>query len=140
MSWDYQVTRRNHGWGFLMTATTNVDAPIISIDCHCNGKGKGFTATVKVTFPITIIWGTKTQLAHEDGHLAILENYYNGRTQYYSQKYEHVYSSEADCENANKDIDRDIRKDWIDLNKQQEEHDDWLQNSIQWVLNKFTGR
>jgi hypothetical protein len=102
-------------------------------------KGKGFTATVKVTFTIDVLWGTQGQLAHENGHLAILENYFNGRTQDYSKKYEHVYSSQQDCENAAKDIAKDIARDWSDMNKQQEEHEDWMENTIQWIFNKFSG-
>jgi RHS repeat-associated protein len=140
MSWDYKVNRKKHGWGILMDASTTVYKPAISIDCHCNGKGKGFTATVKVTFTVDILWGTQGQLAHENGHLAILENYFNGRTQYYSNKYEHIYPSEQDCENASKGIAQDIARDWTDMNKQQEEHEDWMENTIQWIFNKFTGQ
>jgi YD repeat-containing protein len=61
------------------------------------------------------------------------------RTQDYSKKYEHVYSSQQDCENAAKDIAKDIARDWSDMNKQQEEHEDWMENTIQWIFNKFSG-
>jgi hypothetical protein len=113
---------------------------------HCLETGNGEESeawatrpTVKVTFTIDVLWGTQGQLAHENGHLAILENYFNGRTQDYSKKYEHVYSSQQDCENAAKDIAKDIARDWSDMNKQQEEHEDWMENTIQWIFNKFSG-
>jgi hypothetical protein len=88
-------------------------------------------------------WGTHlvgcVRVIERLGHPPILENYFNGRTQDYSKKYEHVYSSQQDCENAAKDIAKDIARDWSDMNKQQEEHEDWMENTIQWIFNKFSG-
>jgi RHS repeat-associated protein len=137
MSWVYNVSYYNTGWGFLGDASTRVDLPpVISVDCQCAGNGQ-YKATVKVTFTITILSGTQGQLAHEKGHLGILENYLNNRTKYYSQTYERLYSSKEECENAEKDINNDLAKDWRQINQLQSAHDDWLQNAIQWVFNQF---
>jgi len=68
----------------------------------------GYKATVTVTFIVTIGWGTQSQLEHENGHLLILQDYLNGRTPYYSQTYEQVYSRKKAYEDSTKAIENDF--------------------------------
>lgn len=137
MTWDYQVTRSKTGWGPLMDASTEVELPpSIRIDCKCVGDGK-YKATVTVTFVIQIWYGTQSQMQHENGHLAILENYYNGRTQHYSDTYEGVYNSQEDCRRAESAVDKALAIDYREVIKLQNAHDDWFQNAIQWIYDLF---
>ncbi|MGH9670842.1 MAG: RHS repeat-associated core domain-containing protein, partial [Terriglobales bacterium] len=141
ISWDYQVAYYKHGWGVLLGASTQVDLPpSISVDCQCVGKGK-YKAIAKVSFTITIVYGTKGQLEHEKGHLDILKNYLSSRTPHYADTYERVYPSKEQCLNAEKAtekaIDRDLARDWREIKKLQHTHEDWLQNAIQWIYDRF---
>ena len=137
MSWVYNVTRRNHGWGVLANGETHPELPPdIRVDCKCIGKGQ-YKATVTVSFDITIWYGTQGQLKHENGHLQILEDYLHGRTQHYADTYERVYPSIQECRAAEKAIFNDLASDWQQINKLEEAHDDWFQNAWYWIVNKF---
>ena len=85
-----------------------------------------------------MIWyGTQGQLAHENGHLEILQNYLKGRTQYYANTYERTYPNKEDCEAARSGIERDLLSDWQQIKKLEDAHEDWLQNAIQWLHDLF---
>ena len=70
-------------------------------DADCHGKYK---LTFNVTFKIYVDAGKGSQTRHEQGHVQILENYFNARTEYYHRRYEGLYPSAAACEAAAKKL------------------------------------
>jgi RHS repeat-associated protein len=136
MDWAYHVNRRNHGWGFLQDAEFRPSLPPnIRVNCRC--VANGYQATVTVSFDITIWYGTQAQLEHENGHLQILQNYLQGRTQHYANTYERVYPDKQQCLRARDAIDKDLLGDWHVIKKLENDHDDWLQDALQWIFNLF---
>ena len=144
-SWTYKVTYHDDGWYGLMKGTTNVTLPpTLTWKCDpfadCQGNGE-FKLTFNVTFKIYVDAGKGWQTRHEQGHVQILENYFNARTEYYHSQYDGVYPSAAACEAAARklrdSIMSDLQKDYKAVDALQDAHDDWLQNSWNWLKGFF---
>ena len=133
---NYDVVRRNDGsWG-LGEGQFHVDLPPkITYDCVCVGNGK-FQLKLTVTWYIRIFYGSKSQLKHENGHLAILQDQFDSRKLYYQNTYEQVYPSKEACDKASWDIrdqvNIDLQKDYVTQGKLQAAHDDWFEQIFQW--------
>ena len=140
MSWNYNVNYHSVSWvdngDFVISFPSDVG---VDVTCECIGNGK-YKGTVTVTFDISIYYGTQGQLKHENGHLDIFKNYFNGLTRKYSEKYERIYNSEEECFDAHRAIYNDLRKDWGGLGPLETAHEDWFQDAVQWIFNQFIGK
>jgi RHS repeat-associated protein len=143
-SWTYKVTYHDDGWYGLMQGTTTPGPPTLTSKCepvgHCKG-GEEYKLTFNVSWKIYVDAGKGWQMRHEQGHVQIMEDFFNGRTEYYHNHYEGIYPSLAACQAAAKKLSdsiiSDLKKDFNVLEALQIAHDDWFQNSWNWLKGLF---
>ncbi|HWZ45990.1 MAG TPA: RHS repeat-associated core domain-containing protein [Candidatus Saccharimonadales bacterium] len=141
LSFEYNVKYRRNGWVPLLGGYTFINNPIIHVRCDCIGRDK-YKLSIRVVFPIDIVYGTDSIKKHEDGHMKILQDYLEKRTGYYASKYEQTFSNYQACADyATKRLEapffKDLKNDFNAMDKAEHDHDDLIQRAIEWLYKRF---